>query len=265
MGRARREQACALLGLFALTGCATFPKGQYTVDDVDLVGVEEMSEEAIEACLVTREHERVVFRLGMGAGSCGDPPFDSSPPKIALWSMPWSEWPVYDPSIFDLDRERILRWYHARGFYDAQVKGVRTYVDGEMVNEPIDCDENKSSCKLEVMVQVDEGEPVLVKEVKVETISGALSTDILRGIEKKLTVERGERFDEHDYEEDKQEIQTYLWNKSYARASVKGKVEIDRERHAARVTYQLEPGPACVFGGLKVEGKCRTKNRKEKR
>jgi translocation and assembly module TamA len=254
MGQARREQAWALLSLLVLGGCATVPKGQYRVTDIDWVGVEELSDEAIEACLVTRERERVVFRLGMGVGKCGEPPFDSSPPKIALWSMPWSEWPIYDPAIFDLDRQRILRWYQARGFYDARVTGVRTYVDGEIVNDPIDCDENKSSCELEVMVQIDEGKPVLVKEVKVETTSGALATDILRGIEKQLTVEVGERFDEHAYEEDKQTIQTYLWNKSYARAKVTGKVEIDSERHAARVTYQLEPGPACTFGELKVEG-----------
>jgi translocation and assembly module TamA len=93
-----------------------------------------------------------------------------------------------------------------------------------------------------------------VKEVKVETTSGSLATDILRGVEKQLTVERGERFDEHDYEDDKKKVETYLWNKSFARAKVSGRVEIDREKHAARVTYLLEPGPACVFGEMKVEG-----------
>ncbi|HKP63304.1 MAG TPA: BamA/TamA family outer membrane protein [Polyangiales bacterium] len=252
MGQARRGLAWALLS--TLAGCATIPQGQYGVSNIDWVGVDEMSDEAIEACLVTRERERVVFRLGMGAGKCGDPPFDSSPPRVSLWRMPWNEWPVYDPAIFDLDKERILRWYRARGFYDAKVKGVRTYVDDEMVSEPIECDHDKSSCKLEVMVEVDEGKPVLVKEVKVETTSGALSTDVLRGVEKRLTVVGDKRFDEHDYEQDKQEIQTYLWNQSYARAKVKGKVEIDREKRVARVTYLLEPGPACVFGELKVEG-----------
>ncbi|HKU44487.1 MAG TPA: hypothetical protein VJR89_40280, partial [Polyangiales bacterium] len=191
----------ALFALLVASGCASIPKGQYGVTDIDWVGVEEMSEEAIEACLVTREREQSTLRLGLGAGKCGQPPFDASPPKIGLWTWPWVEWPLWDPSIFDLDRERIERWYRARGFYDARVKGVRTYTDGHAVTEPTDCDPEKSSCKVQVAVQVDEGKPVMVSDVRIETSGGGLSTDVLRGVEKQLSVERGQRWDEYGYEQ----------------------------------------------------------------
>lgn len=235
------------------SGCASIPHGQYGVTDIEWTGVNEMSDEAIEACLVTRQREATVLRLGLGSEKCGEPPFDSSPPRVTLWTLPWNEWPVYDPAIFDIDKERILRWYRARGFYDARVLGVRTYVDGQMAADPIECNPDKSSCKLEVMVQVDEGKPVLVQDVRVET-KAPLAADVLAKIEKTLTVERNQRFDEHAYEEDKQLIEKLLWDASFARAKVAGHVAIDREARTARVTYQLEPGPACVFGKVRVEG-----------
>jgi outer membrane protein assembly factor BamA len=246
-----RWSAC----FFALctASCVSIPKGQYGVTDLDWVGMHEMNDEALEACLVTRQRDATVLRLGLGAGKCGKPPFDSSAPKITLWTLPWAEWPVYDPSIFDIDKERILRWYRARGFYDARVLGVRAYVDGQLVADPTECDPDKSSCKLEVMVQVDEGKPVHVQDVQVDT-KAPLAAALLEKIKKALTVARKKRFDEFDYETDKETILGLLQDASFARAKVTGHVSVDRDQHGARVVYQLEPGPACTFGTVRVEG-----------
>ncbi len=234
-------------------GCVTIPKGQYGVTDIGWTGMHEMSDEALEACLVTRQRDATVLRLGLGAGSCGNPPFDSSPPKVTLWTLPWTDWPTYDPAIFDVDKERILRWYRARGFYDARVLGVRTYVDGRMVADPIECDASKSSCKLEVMVQIEEGKPVRVKDVRVET-DGSIGTEIVEKIRESLTVKQNKRFDEHDYETDKEVVLEQLWDESFARAKVTGRVHIDPDAHTADVVYELQPGPACTFGTVRVEG-----------
>lgn len=233
--------------------CASIPKGQFGVTEVEWTGVESVAEDAIEACLVTRERESVELSLGLGSTACGVPPFDSDPPSLELWTQPWTEWPIFDPAIFDLDKERILRWFRARGYYDTQVLGVRTYVDDHVIGDPVECDPDKSSCELEVVVQIREGEPVRVQDVRVES-NTTLSRELLANIDDLLAVKRGQRFDETDYEQDKQEILTLLWNASYARAKVTGHVTIDREKRGARVTYKLEPGPACVFGQVTVEG-----------
>lgn len=253
VGPMRKHWLAYGIALIVCSGCVTIPKGQYGVEDLDWTGMHEMSDEALEACLVTRQRDASVLRLGLGAGKCGEPPFDSSPPRITLWTLPWTDWPVYDPAIFDVDKERIVRWYRARGFYDARVLGVRTYVDGRMVVEPVECDATKSSCELEVMVQVEEGEPVHVQDVQVET-QATLGADLLEKIQKSLAVERNKRFDEHDFETDKTAILEQLWNASFARAKVTGRVSIDRDARTARVIYQLEPGPACTFGTMRVEG-----------
>jgi outer membrane protein assembly factor BamA len=239
--------------LIVCAGCQHIPNGQYGVTNIGWVGLEKFSDDALEACLVTRQRDATVLRLGLGSNSCGEPPFDSTPPKITLWTLPWTEWPVYDPAIFDIDKERILRWFRARGHYDARVIAVRTYVDGQMVADPVECNPDKSSCELEIMVQIDEGPEIYVQDVRVEA-QGALSKEVLASIEKKLTVERWKRFDEHDYEADKGAIQELLQDESYARAKVSGSVSIDPDQKTARVTYIIEPGPACTFGTMTVEG-----------
>lgn len=249
----RKHWLSYVFTLIVCAGCQHIPKGQYGVTNIDWVGQKEFSDDALEACLVTRQRDATVLRLGLGSNSCGAPPFDSTPPKITLWTLPWTEWPVYDPAIFDIDKERILRWYRARGHYDAKVVAVRTYVDGQMVADPVECDPDKSTCKLEIMVQLDEGPEIKTQGVSVET-KAALGKDILEKIEKKLTVKTGKRFDEHDYEADKATITELLQDASFARAKVSGNVSIDRDQKVARVTYILEPGPACTFGTVRVEG-----------
>lgn len=242
-----------LAAVVLAAACATLPKGQYGVVDVDWTGVHEVNPDAIEACLVTRERARSTLQLGLGTSKCGEPPFDSSPPKLDLWTLPWNDWPIWDPAIFDVDKQRIERWYRARGFYDARVLRSQTYVDGQLAPDAADCEDENSSCELQVVVQVEEGQPVHVGEVGVES-KLTLPPDVLERVTDALTVERGQRFDEHDYEADKKLVEQLLWDASYARAKVSGRVSIDRDKRLAHVVYLLDPGPRCVFGELRVEG-----------
>jgi translocation and assembly module TamA len=254
--RVTRIVAAYAAGLACITvaagGCATIPKGQYGVNDVEWIGMKDLSSEALESCLVTRKREAVNIRLGLGSPSCGQPPFDSKPPSFDLWSMPWSEWPVYDPAIFDVERERIERWYQARGYYQARVIDVMTLVDGKPV-DPNECHASGSDCKLKLVVKVSEGEPTRIKQVEIES-SSALPPALLAKLRKKLQLLPGERFDESSYEADKADIKFRLVNASYARVKVSGKVLIDREKREAHVIYRIEPGPTCVFGSVTVQG-----------
>src|SRR5262245_55541591 len=112
-------RALALAGTWAFVagGCATVPKDRYGVEDMTWKGVDQMSSGALESCLATKERERVALQLGLGGETCGEPPFDEHVPRLALWSWPWTTWPVYDAAIFEVDKRRIERWYQARGYY----------------------------------------------------------------------------------------------------------------------------------------------------
>src|SRR5262249_47374192 len=155
--------------------------------------------------------------------SCGNPPFDSAAPDIRLFSLPWTEWPIYDPAIFDVERERIQRWYQARGYYDAHVLSVRTLVDDEKIGAD-ECPAG-ADCKLKVVVEISEGEPTHVNSVKVVP-STQLPAAFLEDLQRRLSLQRGVRFDEASYNADKAMLEDRLIRASYARAKVSGNVRV---------------------------------------
>lgn len=236
-----------------LAGCATIPEHQYVVDELHFTGMRELEPEALATCLVTKERPEVTLRLGFGAPSCGDPPFESIPPALRLWSWPWTEWPVFDPAIFAVDKERIDRWFEARGYYQARVTGTRTYADDTLVEGARCPSDDGDGCKLEVFVQVEEGEPVRVREVTLEA-KPALPEVLRTALRSNLSLQKGDRFDEALYSADKAALEAGLSEASYALARVDGRVIIDRPARTARIEYRIDPGPACVFGRTHVDG-----------
>src|SRR3954451_24506031 len=102
MERPHRRLLVALfvLVLGALSGCATIPDGRYGIDTLELEGVEALDPYALRACLATRERDHLSIDLSKDAApTCGQPPFDGKRIHIPLLRWPWTEWPLYDPSI----------------------------------------------------------------------------------------------------------------------------------------------------------------------
>lgn len=248
----RHWAVCLALFCALSAGCASIPKGQYGVKDIEWIGAKQLDGEAVESCLVTRERQPVNIMLGVSAPSCGEPPFDTSPPTIDLWTLPWTDWPIFDPAIFDVERERIERWYRARGFYDARVTDVKTFVGNKPVN-PEECKGEDSECELKLVVKLKEGKPTYIEKVELKTDT-QLPDKMMARLREALALRKGQKIDEFHYEADKQRLEQLLLEASYARAKVSGRVLIDRNRRTAYVEYQLQPGPPCVFGSLKVEG-----------
>ena len=243
---------CIALLCSVWSSCATIPKGQYGVKEIEWVGTEQLDGEAVESCLVTRERPAVNIMLGVSAPTCGQPPFDSSPPTVDLWTLPWTEWPIFDPAIFDVERERIERWYRARGYYDARVISVKAFVG----DKPVALDECKgegAQCVLKLVVALKEGKPTYIDRVEVKS-DVALPEPLMERLREALQLRKGRKIDEFYYEADKKRLEQLLLEASYARVAVSGRVLVDRNRRTAYVEYQLQPGPACVFGALKVEG-----------
>ncbi len=248
-GAAHRLIALATL----LSGCASIPKHQYAMDELHFTGMRALEPEALEACLVTKERPELRFRLGFGAPSCGDPPFDSTPPALHLWSWPWTEWPVFDPAIFAVDEERIERWYEARGYYQARVTGTHAYANDVPVQGARCPHADGSDCKLEVFVRIDEGGPVRV-QARTLVAEPALPEELRDALLSRLLLREGDRFDEALYNTDKNALQAGLSEASYALAQVDGRVIIDREARTARIEYRIDRGPACIFGHTRVQG-----------
>ena len=236
------------------------PRGRYGVESVDVDGADDLSADGLEACLATRERE--YFRLSLGRSAtpeCGRPPFGGTRVTFLRWRWPWTEWPLFDRSVFERDLERVERWYRARGYYEARVvswsvdpaealeAAARGADDGDD-DQPEDCEED---CEVQIEIVVREGEPVLVGTLRVEGTE-ALPGEIADELDTTMELEPGERFDEAYYERTKSAMVQLLAGRSYAHARVTGRVEINPEARRADVTFVIDAGPECVFGEVAV-------------
>ncbi len=254
--REHRPALCVLACLSACllsssAGCASIPKGRYGVKAIEWKGPKRMSTEALEPCLITKPRERFELRLGLGSTSCGEPPFDEHTPKVRLWRWPWTNWSLYDSAVFDVDQKRILRWYAARGFYQARILDVDYSVDGKPVESPDVCGDDH--CALTIQVELVEGQPVQATSVEIAGIA-QLPPELQRRLQKMLQLRTGMRFDEAQYAADKDSLLMALRDDGYARAEVHGQVDMDRDRLAAHVRYLVQAGPLCRFGQVRVVG-----------
>jgi translocation and assembly module TamA len=245
----------ALLG--CLSACASIPRGQYGVQDVTIVGAEQLSGAAIERCLLTMQRDRFGLVLGVSSAGCRVPPFDRSPPELSLWSWPWTDWPTLNPAVLEVDRQRIQRFYRARGFYDARVLEVR-YAPPEAAGPggagtAGSCDPRREECEVELTIVVEEGQPLRVGRVEAPGLE-ALPADVRRRVLDEALPEPGARFDELDYDQGKRALLERLAEESYPAATVQGEVRLEHEQRLAQVTYRVVLGESYRVGQLKVEG-----------
>lgn len=251
----------------SFVGCASIPPARYGVDDVDIVGMEDLDEAALLACLATAERERLTFNLGGTArDECGDPPFDRRGLHLGLWRWPWSDWPLYDRNVFERDLQRIERWYRARGYYDARVVSADVQppaaATSDRVEEDTDCerDADDEGCRVELTVRVTEGEPVMVRHLEIATTEadararGALPPGLLEDLHDAWRLEEGERFDEALYDRSKVRMLRVLHDRGLGCARVEGHVEIDPEAKTADVVVRIWRGAESELGEIRVVG-----------
>jgi len=232
----------ALLLCVLCAGCADdVPSGSYGIDRVRVEGAERIGERAVKACLASKPRPSFGFvLLGREPSTCGVPPYEDSGTQVDMWRWGWTEWPLYDETVFERDRERVERFYRARGYYDARV---------ESVDQERDDDERTIGLTL----HVDEGAATHVRSMRVTGLS-QLPDATRRSIEAAVDIRRGDRFDEHAYDEARFALERALGNASYAKARVTGKVALDPKSHTADILLHVSPGKPCRFGIVTVEG-----------
>lgn len=238
----------------SLGGCAHPDRGRYGVTKVSVVGTKAVDDEALKACLITRERDDFELRLGLSPPTCGKPPFDSSAPSLRLWRWPWTEWPAFNEAIFDQDLERVQRFYRARGYYDAKVRQVA--VDPPQARQPGRhgaCDPEHDTCPVALIISVEEGAPTRVSELLVQgldQVAAAAREQALAAV----PLRKGDVIDEAIYERGKAVLTERLRSAGHAGVAVAGSVQIDTRTRSARVRYDVSPGPPYRWGKLRIKG-----------
>lgn len=244
----------ALVLLILVCACAEIPKQRYGINALEFKGMKELDTNSLRACIATEQREKVTLGLGGLVGpTCGEPPFDQSRWAARLFALPWTEWPVYDEAVLKLDLDRVERWYQARGFYGVRVLNVKFSPDHARTSDACH-GKDPDECKLSVTVELDEGEPIRLRKVKV-VMEGKVAPKLQTKIDKALEIKKGDVFDEAYYDAAIVELARVLREAGHARVTVGGDIEINRGLLVADVTFHIAPGPLCHFGDVSLRAK----------
>ncbi|HET9597629.1 MAG TPA: BamA/TamA family outer membrane protein [Anaeromyxobacteraceae bacterium] len=211
--------AALLLAALALaaSGCFAFPfrasddPQRPTVTDFEIRGTNAIDAGELKSHLATQASSRryVVFR----------------------------EEQYLDPDAFANDKQRIVRYYQAHGYYAARVVSSELVPDGEG--------------RVKVRVGVEEGPPTRVSLVDVTGLEGAPEAAQRLG---QLPIKVGDVFTDAAYDQGRADLLAALGATGYAKAEVTQRAEVDPSRSEARVHYAVTPGPRYRFGSIFVAG-----------
>jgi len=145
----------------------------------------------------------------------------------------------YDADLFAIDIKRVERWYNQKGFYEAKVENVEELRDDKG--------------RVTLLVKINEGRRAVVRKMEF-TGAEAVPHDELSDMDDALPIHPGDGFDEDLYEKAKDVLLEQLREHGFARAKVRGRVEVAPEEGSANIVFEVDPGDRFKFGDVTVSG-----------
>jgi outer membrane protein assembly complex protein YaeT len=160
-------------------------------------------------------------------------------PWYRFWEF-WKPRPAFDPIVFRDDVDRIRQVYRNEGYYHARVTAdVVIPPEGELVD---------------LVVEIDEGPPVMVTSVDVELTGEPLPDKERDTLLAALPIKRDQVFKQEDYARTATTLQGYYREHGFARVKLERSATVDVRDDTATVQYHVTSGPPCVFGDVDVRG-----------
>jgi outer membrane protein assembly complex protein YaeT len=153
------------------------------------------------------------------------------------WYTPWKSRPVFDPTTFEKDLERLRRFYESRGYFETKI--VYDF-EAEALGE---------GDLLTVRLWIEEHDFARVGNVE----AGIKGPEQLP-LPEELPIRSGDQFTEDAYQAGERTLKEFFLKRGYAHVEVERSAKVDVPDHRADVSYVIDPGPECVFDGSSVEG-----------
>lgn len=153
--------------------------------------------------------------------------------------------PVSYYNRFELaaDIERIETFYADHGYFDATV-----------VDYDVELEEGGRRNRARITFVVEEGLQTSLAEDAVFDTRGLRTIANVGALLESTPLRAGTGFDRAAIDAERERLRRELMERSYARARVEARVYVSRETYTARVYFFFDPGIACVFGDVLVEG-----------
>ncbi len=150
---------------------------------------------------------------------------------------------LFDEGVLKDDLERIKNLYADHGYIDAQVIAA-------------DVKFSKEGKRVSIVISVDEGEQYFVNSLN---ISGNVAfTD--QQIRDLMKSEAGAYYNRGQVEQDALKMQTFYSDEGYILASVRPRLNINKEQREIDITFQINERDLMYVGKVEVEGNVKTKD-----
>ncbi|HSK09297.1 MAG TPA: POTRA domain-containing protein, partial [Vicinamibacterales bacterium] len=159
--------------------------------------------------------------------------------KAPGW-LPWSDKPVFNRVQFEADLHRIRAFYVDRGFPDAQVSSF-------------DIELNEEGTEVVLRVEVEEGEPITVSELRLEGFD-EVPERRLRGLRRRLPIGVGQPFDRASIATAREMLADVMRDYGYPYPRVSASIDKGASEHEVSIILTASPGERAYFGETTIVG-----------
>jgi outer membrane protein insertion porin family len=160
--------------------------------------------------------------------------------KVLLNQEPF----LYNQELVDMDMERLARIYQSEGFLR-----VKPSIQSLEINDKRN--------KLNVVIEIEEGEPVLVDSINIkipEELGPANLDSLYRRMARRPQLEIGKRFRDEALREDLQLLDDAFRTLGYAYARSDYQLSLNPAELVTGIHYTVTPGPLAQFGETTITG-----------
>ena len=161
--------------------------------------------------------------------------------------IPWGEKRYFDRAQFDADIKRIAAFYADRGFPDARVASF-------------DVKLNSDQTKVDLTLVIEEGEPVLVEEIRFTGFDGVQARALER-LEARLSQKEGQPRDSELLTLTRSAVLDELRDRGYPHASVRMTEGAGTGPRDRVITIHADRGKLATFGPIEITGNDNVSNR----
>jgi outer membrane protein insertion porin family len=156
----------------------------------------------------------------------------------------------YSADAWEMNKAQMKAFYQSEGYLHVKIE-----------NPELEMHPRKH--KVDLLIRIDEGKPVMVEEVVFMTVDSGredsvLMEDAWQNEIKNLKTREGERFRDDNISGDQDAIATWFSSLGFAYVGVHAGISLSQDTMKADVEWNIDKGPACRFGDLTIEGLERT-------
>jgi outer membrane protein assembly complex protein YaeT len=154
--------------------------------------------------------------------------------------LPWGTKRYFNRAQFEADLKRIVAFYADRGFPDAKVTSF-------------DVDLNEAQSEVKLRVTVDEGQPIVVEDLRFEGFEQFRERRIAR-MERQASIREGAPRDLALVQATRERTLDELRDSGFPYASVEVTESPGTQPQNVVLTFSATPGPAALFGPVEIVG-----------